>query len=623
MTPKLLLFVAVLFSCASCWNFATGQAPHLGTAADFVLFTSVGAVGNTGISQLTGNVGTNVGATTGFGNVNGIMQSTNAATTQCATDLLSAWYQLDTTTATATHLPVLGNGETLYAGVYALAAAGSLVSVLILDAQGDSNAVFIFKTGGAFTTAASSTVLLLNGAVACNVFWKAEGAISLAASTTMKGTLIAHNGAIDLGAGCSLEGRALSTTGAATVYGTNASIPTGCGTPVLTGPAAPALGFAQCFAMFSAIGHVTNSGTSNITGDVGTNNGITTGYNPLLVTGMIHPLPDLATIFCAADLLPIQIYLSALSYDIELLYPAQFGNRLVLTPHTYRMNAAAVLNDTVYLDGGGNPDAVFVIQITGALTTGTYAKVGLRNGTQAQHVYWVVTGAVTLNNYAVFSGNMIAAGAITMNTGSILYGRALTLAGDAVTNDITAIMPDGFNCSQLLPAGPVSFTGTCTGQNVLLQWTNAETGAQSLVPEKSVDGHSWQPLGRLVEPNSSSVSFIDTTPFSNIVYYRLKQTNADGSKKYGKIITVRTCGINVDDKMNLYPNPSKGKFSVQYSGDPGNVQFISLFSATGQELYTATGFRNAFDLTTRAPGLYFMRVTLKNGMITGKILVTR
>jgi hypothetical protein len=147
MKSKFLLLIPVLFASSSFWNFTSAQAPLMGTASDFVLFTPLGAVGNTGISQLTGNVGTNSGATTGFGNVNGVMHNADAASTQCATDLLSAWYQLDTTTPTALHIPVLGNGETSYAGVYALAAAGSLVSVLILDAQGDSNAVFIFKTG--------------------------------------------------------------------------------------------------------------------------------------------------------------------------------------------------------------------------------------------------------------------------------------------------------------------------------------------------------------------------------------------------------------------------------------------------------------------------------------------
>ena len=54
-------------------NFA--QAPTLGTSAGFVLFSSNGSVSNSGISQLTGHVGTNNGSNTFFGNVNGVMHA--------------------------------------------------------------------------------------------------------------------------------------------------------------------------------------------------------------------------------------------------------------------------------------------------------------------------------------------------------------------------------------------------------------------------------------------------------------------------------------------------------------------------------------------------------------------
>lgn len=81
--------------------------------------------------------------------------------------------------------------------------------------------------------------------------------------------------------------------------------------------------------------------------------------------------------------------------DIELLYPAQFGQNLVLTPHTYTMKSATFLTDTLSLNAQGNPDAVFVIKTTGALGTSSNAKVLLINGTQAKNVYWKVDGAVS------------------------------------------------------------------------------------------------------------------------------------------------------------------------------------------------------------------------------------
>jgi hypothetical protein len=268
--------------------------------------------------------------------------------------------------------------------------------------------------------------------------------VSMAAGTTMRGTIIANNAAINLSSGDTLEGRALSTAGAITVDGVLAYMPIGCGSPVLSGPAAPALASTACYALFSADGPVTNTGITYVTGDVGTNIGLTTGFNTLNVTGTVHPIPDGSTGACASDLLNVYTYLNTLPVDIELLYPAQFGNNLVLTPHTYLMDAATVLTDTLFLNAQGNADAVFVIKTSGAFSTSTYAKVLLVNGTQSKNVFWKIEGAVDINDYSVFRGTVICNnGSVSINTGASIDGRVLTTVGSFNTAAITAVMPAG------------------------------------------------------------------------------------------------------------------------------------------------------------------------------------
>jgi len=417
------------------------QAPSLGSAANFVLFSTIGPVSNSGISQLTGNVGTNNGSSTNFGNVNGVMNDHNGVSAQCAADLLIAYNLLNSAVPNYFPASLLGNGQTLIAGVYSIASPATLNLSLTLDGQGNPNAVFIFKIGGAFSTNASAKVHLINGAQACNVFWKVEGLVSMASGTFMRGNIIANNAAINMNTGDTLEGRAFSTAGAITVDGVLAYTPIGCGSPILTGPTAPPLGAAACYAIFSSVGAVYNTGVTHLTGDVGSNDGLTTGYNPLYVTGSIHPIPDGSTAVCAADLLVAYNNINTIPYDIELLYPAQFGNNLVLTPHTYLMDAAATFTDTVYLNAQGNADAVFVIKINGALSTSTYSKVLLINNAQAKNVYWKVEGAVNLNNYSVFCGTIICNnGALgVLNTGVNLSGRALTTNGALTTSAIDAV----------------------------------------------------------------------------------------------------------------------------------------------------------------------------------------
>ena len=456
-------------------NAIFGQSITLGTAANFVLFSTNGAVSNTGISQLTGNIGTNNGSSTAFGNVNGVMHDNDGASAKCAGDLLIAYNQLNAAIPTDFIAPLIGNGATLFAGVYSVPSAATLSSELTLDAKNDPNAQFIFKINGSFSTNAASKIILLNGALACNVFWKIEGLVSLATATSLKGTVIANNAAIKMSTGAKLEGRALSTAGAITVDGLLAYTPVGCGSVTLSGPTAPDLASAECYVLFSSNGAVTNTGITTLKGDVGTNVGLTTGFNTLLVDGFIHPIPDLSTAQCAADLIKVYTFLNILPNDIELLYPAQFGRGLVLTPHTYLMNAAAVLTDTVFLNAQGNADAVFVIKINGALTTSTYANVVLINGAQSKNVYWKIEGAVDISNYSTLRGTIVTNnGALgALNTGVVLDGRALTTTGALTSTAMIGIQPTvckktavesiqaDYNAVTIAP-NPISSTTTIT-----------------------------------------------------------------------------------------------------------------------------------------------------------------
>lgn len=419
-------------------NFA--QSITLGSAANFVLFSTDGALSNTGISQLTGNVGTNNGSSTAFGNVNGQMHDNDLVSAQAATDLLVAYNQLNVAVPTFFPAPLLGNGQILTAGVYSIAAASTLNLELTLD--GNANSVFIFKIAGPLSTNANSSVKLLNGVKACNVFWKVEGLIDIASGTTIRGNLLANNAAVNFNTNSTLEGRAFSTAGAITVDGVLAYTPTGCGSPLLTGPAAPNLASIACYSLFSGNGSLINTGSTHAQGDVGTNVGLTSGFDPLKITGMIHPIPDASTATCAVDLGNVYTYLNALPVDIDLLYPSQFGRNLVLTPHTYVLNGATTFTDSLYLNAEGNANAVFVIKINGALETSTFSNVILTNGAQAKNIFWVVNGAVDINQFSQFNGSIIVNnGAVSLNKGTVINGRVYTTDGAFTTDSIRMTMP--------------------------------------------------------------------------------------------------------------------------------------------------------------------------------------
>lgn len=208
------------------YNFNTGTKSagsksanpiDLGLIANFTCYTTTGAVTNVGTSDITGDIGSDLGIISGFGTptvLNGTIHNADLITAQAALDLTAALAQLTATVTTdASHAPAFGS-ETLTPGIYAIGGAGSIAGTLTLDGEGDPNALFVFKIGGAFTTAAGATVILINGAAPENIFWVATGAVAMAASTTISGNIIGNPGAVSLGLGGVLNGRLISSVGA-------------------------------------------------------------------------------------------------------------------------------------------------------------------------------------------------------------------------------------------------------------------------------------------------------------------------------------------------------------------------------------------------------------------------
>ena len=247
------------------------QIITMGSASNFALFTTVGAITNTGHSQVTGHVGSNIGGSTTFGNVNGNMHDQDTASILCQAGVLTAYGQLNSAGPNFFKASPLGNGDTLVSGVYRLGAASTLTQTLYLNAQGNPGAVFIIQVQGALDVDPNTKVKLLNGALACNVYWKVEGAVTINSGSSIKGTIVANGGPIHILSLDTLEGRALAINGAIDIHTAMIYTPIGCGSPVLTGPPLPSMGTLMCYTLFSTIGPVANTGVTKVLGDIGSN----------------------------------------------------------------------------------------------------------------------------------------------------------------------------------------------------------------------------------------------------------------------------------------------------------------------------------------------------------------
>jgi hypothetical protein len=220
MTMNLLRYSLLLTLANLLFSFSSlSQAPNLGTAQNFAVFTAVGAFNNTGATIITGDIGTNVGAFNGFppGVVIGNIHVADGISAQAATDVDLAYAAVAGMPCGSVLGVNLGSGQVLTPEIYCIGAAAVLNGTLVLDAEGDPGARFIFQIDGALSTATHTNILLVNGASACNVYWQINGAFNLGDFSMFVGTVLG-NGAISLLEGSSLDGRALSRSGAVELH---------------------------------------------------------------------------------------------------------------------------------------------------------------------------------------------------------------------------------------------------------------------------------------------------------------------------------------------------------------------------------------------------------------------
>jgi len=219
MNTKLLLLFTTI-SLLILPNKSFGQAPDLGTTSSFALFTSDGAFSNVGnATYVTGNVGNHVGQFTAFapGTLIGDKHVADPVSTLAALDVATAYSDLFSLTCGEVIDTLLGTNQVLIPKVYCIGSASTLKGNLILNGQGDPNAVFVFKINGALSVTAFSNVILTNSASLKNVYWQIGGAFSLGDNSVFRGTVIA-DGAINLLEGSKLLGRGLSIAGAISLH---------------------------------------------------------------------------------------------------------------------------------------------------------------------------------------------------------------------------------------------------------------------------------------------------------------------------------------------------------------------------------------------------------------------
>lgn len=211
------------------------------------------------------------------------------------------------------------------------------------------------------------------------------------------------------------------------------------------------------------------------------------------------------------------------------------------------------------------------------------------------------------------------------NTGTITSSSFTTFSKFTLANSAGGTNP--------LPIELVSFKATPDDDKVNLNWiTMSEVNNNYFTVEKSLDGVSFEELvkvnGAGNSTNERTYYAVDTKPATGLNYYRLKQTDYDGSFTYSNIISANF-GKNPELYVSVYPNPAvQNDIYVNVGGSQGDKVNVVMRDVLGKEYYNNNivldGKEKQLQITRNdamPAGVYFIVATSNNKMFSQRVIV--
>jgi hypothetical protein len=167
--------------------------------------------------------------------------------------------------------------------------------------------------------------------------------------------------------------------------------------------------------------------------------------------------------------------------------------------------------------------------------------------------------------------------------------------------------------SSTLPISLLSFSLQCQEENTVIKWVTAsEVNNKEFTLARSFDGITFEVFATIAGAGNSNgikeYSFIDDSKSSNVRYYRLAQTDFDGTTKFFEPKAIN-CSNEPNNMISVFPNPFtnsitiKGNFndecSVQICNAIGEIVFENNIKIDGEK---------TIDVSHYSPGLYMVKV---------------
>jgi hypothetical protein len=215
-------------------------------------------------------------------------------------------------------------------------------------------------------------------------------------------------------------------------------------TAATLGPSPVPLGSAALFVAVAG-STITSTGATVLKGNVALTPGsAVSGFaqesGPGVISGTLY-IDDSIAAQAAADVL--NAYNFAAGQSLNVISQAGELGGLSLAPGLYKSAPGAFImtSKDLTLDAQGDANAVWIFQMASTLTTGTGTHVILANGANAANIFWQVGSSATLGVSSIMQGTILASASITLDTGAVLNGRALTQSGADTFDTNTVTLP--------------------------------------------------------------------------------------------------------------------------------------------------------------------------------------
>jgi hypothetical protein len=175
---------------------------------------------------------------------------------------------------------------------------------------------------------------------------------------------------------------------------------------------------------------------------------------------------------------------------------------------------------------------------------------------------------------------------------------------------------DDFRFTSVLPVHIQQFDATREDREARLDWlTQMEQNSDHFKVERSSDGSKWSGVGVVSAAGNSnleqSYSFTDLNPLPGMNYYRLGQTDMNGSVTYSEV-KMLDFGNQEGLQLQVFPNPAREWIQIEVD-EPQKIASISLTDASGKLLYKTQSYLPGFDIQSYPQGFYLLGVELTDG----------